>query len=221
MFRFPLDNIGKAVIVVLLTACGTSNPPEKEEVPEQDTCNYLEVEKLYATGVVDFTPGTGSGFGQDEMPDVVLGPPSSPGNGGGSLNVVSLGVGGSITLSFDVIIENGDGVDFIVFENPFVYGENEVWEEIGRVSVSETGETWHEFQCTVEDQSFCAGREPVMAYEPCDNIPLSRAVGGDQFDLDHLGLDFITQVRVTNVSEDGYEPSIGFDLDAVGVVNYE
>ena len=55
----------------------------------------------FATKVVSFNPGAGAGFGQSKFPQVVLGGPEGGGEGFGSLDVLSLGNGGSLVLGFD------------------------------------------------------------------------------------------------------------------------
>ncbi|MEO1338440.1 MAG: cell surface protein, partial [Myxococcota bacterium] len=91
----------------------------------------------YATEVVSFEPGPGAGFGQAGLPEVVLGPPMGLGVGAGSIDVLSLGVGGSIVLGFAAPIIDGPGPDFVVFENPFFIGgaSDALFAELGRVSV--------------------------------------------------------------------------------------
>ena len=77
-------------------------------------------EDPFADVVVSFTPGENAGSGQDDYPDVVLGPPQGQGPNGGSLHVLSLGRDGQIVLGFDdVPIVDGPGVDVLVFENAF------------------------------------------------------------------------------------------------------
>ena len=57
------------------------------------------------------------------MPGIVEGPPVGGGTDHGSTDVVSLGSGGSIVVSFAPnAIVDGPGADFIVFENPFWIG---------------------------------------------------------------------------------------------------
>ena len=74
----------------------------------------------YATEVVDVVFGDNAGFGQEEFPEIVFGPPDGRGNSSGSLDVLSLGAGGEIVLGFgDRAIVDGPGPDFIVFENSF------------------------------------------------------------------------------------------------------
>ena len=82
-------------------------------------------EARYASEVIDFVPGPLAGHGQDLMPDVVLGPPQGSGLYAGSMDVVSLGIGGTITISTgaDTIVD-GPGPDFIIFENAFYAGNS-------------------------------------------------------------------------------------------------
>ncbi len=130
----------------------------------------------YADGVVSFMPGSGAGFGQEFLPDVVLGPPKGdllfPLN-----DVVTLGVKaseillGRIELAFlDNRIVDGPGVDFTVFENAFfvldLFDVTGVFAEPGQVSVSEDGDNWCKFPCAFGSPPFfpgCAGVTPVQA----------------------------------------------------------
>ena len=52
----------------------------------------------YVDRIVSFEPGEGAGFGQDKLPDIVLGPPRGHGKLEPSDHVLSLGKGGKITL---------------------------------------------------------------------------------------------------------------------------
>jgi len=184
----------------------------------------------YAREIVSFEPGDGAGFGDDELPDVVLGPPSGRGELQGSLDVLSLGKGGSIVLGFGALgIADGDGADFVVFENAFWPGGDPtlVFAEPGEVSVSDDGEEWHVFPCDAEGDGMgrfagCAGVTPTLEYDANGAVPLEPTFsGGDAFDLADAGLARARFVRITDVSNAGSAPSAGFDLDAVGIVNVE
>lgn len=180
----------------------------------------------YATRVVSFTPGPGANYGQDELPDIVLGPPLGGGDLRGSTDVVSLGAGGEIVLAFDdVAITDGPGTDFVVFENPFMVPGATVryWEELGEVSVSDDGVRWVTFTCAhaTRPHTGCAGwnvvyASPANAY--CPNDP--ESAGGDGFDLADVGLREARYVRIRDLETQGQaSPSTGFDLDAVSVVH--
>ena len=152
------------------------------------------------------------------------GPPTS-----GSLDVVSLGVGGEIVLGFGgKVIVNGEGPDLIVWENAFWLGGNPEtpFAELGEVSVSMDGEEWFRFPCDPlrEDgyDSGCAGWRPRAEFEVCELLPLDPTMtGGDPFDLEDLGLDEVRFVRIRDLAESGASNSGGFDLDAVGAVYLE
>ncbi len=207
------------ILLVTLTAigCGT------EELQPWEQNN------VFASEVVAFEPGEGAGFGANSFPDVVLGPPQGKGDFAGSLDVLSLGVGGTITLGFNGFeIVDGPGPDFIVFENPFWVNEQpaNVWAEIAEVSVSEDGETWHVFPCepvAPEEGNYgdCAGWRTVQSFEVDeDYILTAQAAGGDAYDLAALGLKQISFVRIRDLAQDGAAPTAGFDLDAVGAVHF-
>lgn len=175
----------------------------------------------FADGVADFSPGDGAGFGQDLLPDVVLGSPEGAGELAGSLDVLSLGEGGSIVLEFyDHPVVDGPGDDLLVFENAF-----SGWPETGEVAVSVDGETWHTWPCAAEgadgDYPGCAGVAPVYASSSngIDATDPDQA-GGDAFDLAELGLDEAWFVRIVDTGHNAYAgDSGGFDLDAIASIH--
>lgn len=179
----------------------------------------------WANTVVAFEPGPEAGFGDAELPGIVLGPPAGGSPTAGSLDVLSLGVGGEITLSFDGPIVDGPGPDLIVFENVFFIGDSsgEAFVEPASVSVSEDGETWHVFPCVAhEDGTWagCAGLSPQATPAEDWQTPLDpELTGGDAFDLADLGLSEVDYVRIQDLGLGGEAPTGGFDLDAVAVVH--
>jgi hypothetical protein len=198
----------------------------------------------FITGVVSFAPAECAGFGAASMPDIVEGPPIGGGTSRGSTDVVSLGSGGSIVVSFGPnAIVDGPGPDFIVFENPFFIGgsSNNLYAEPGEVSVSDDGTTWHVFPCTpaIDPQSTlgtgtappygqCAGWHVVYSTPDNGISPLDPAVsGGDAFDLANVGVAHARYVRIVDKTnedcpETGTRPQTnGFDLDAVSIVHAE
>lgn len=199
----------------LLLACVASEDTADSVVDSADT----EKVDVFADEVVSFEPGAGAGFGQDQMPDIVLGSPEGKGEAGGSLDVVSLGDEGVIVLAFtDFGLVDGPGVDLLVFENAFA-----AWPETGVVAASEDGETWAEWPCDLETNVGCAGVAAVLASS--DNgvdAADPAAAGGDAFDLADVGLERARFVRIRDTGENPYEGTAGgFDLDAVSVVNGE
>lgn len=223
--RLLMILVGGAALV-MLGACGADDDDRQAGWGEHP----IEMELPYASHVVSFEPGEGAGFGGDEMPGVVLGPPDGRGVLSGSQEVVSLGDGGEIVVGFgDREIVDGEGADFVVFENPFwPQGDHEqVYAELGEVSVSEDGETWHTFECTYgvdDDPPYpgCAGWTPTLEYDAEEVVPLDPSLtGGDAFDLADVGLERARYVRIRDLWGIGVEPMVGFDLDAVGLVNFQ
>lgn len=182
----------------------------------------------YARGLHTFTPGERAGYGADRLPAIVLGPPAGSGPSAGSLDVVSLGVGGELVLDLaPFIVVDGPGVDLIVFENAFFAGGDptQPFAELGEISTSTDAITWHTFPCdpTRDGRTRwpgCAGWTPTLLFDPFEVVPLDPArTGGDAFDLGTLGVAAARFVRVRDLSTEGAAPSAGFDLDAIGVVH--
>lgn len=182
----------------------------------------------FAVGVVDFQPGDGAGFGMDRFPDVVLGPPRGRGTFDGSTDVLSLGRGGSIVVEVGTEIVDGEGADFVVFENAFyTAGTMTPFADPGFVAVSEDGESFVELPCAATaapGYEGCAGVEPVLANvdlaEGDGSVAFEPDAGGDRFDLAAFGIGRARFVRIRDSSEGprmGGDTE-GFDLDAVGVI---
>ena len=182
---------------------------------------------IYASEVVDFNAGSGAGFGQDGLPDIVLGPPLPPESRNGSLDVLSLGAGGEIVVGFgERRIVDGPGADFVVFENPFEVDDGGIFAELGEVAVSTDAVHWRTFSCDPDPEAEawpgCAGWRIVEAFDVEAMDPLEPgSTGGDPFDLADVGLESARYVRVRDVSGLGEAPSAGFDLDAIGAVHLE
>lgn len=140
----------------------------------------------------------------------------------GSTDVVSLGRGGKICLRMRAPIEDGPGVDFIVFENPFfIAGVNQAFIELGEVSVSEDGQHFVSFECQrTAPYRGCAGVTPVYSNSRNGIDPTDpRYAGGDAFDLSEVALSRATVVCVRDLeTQDLMPPSSGFDLDAIVAV---
>jgi hypothetical protein len=157
--------------------------------------------------------------------------------------VVSLGDGGSATLSFNAAIYNGAGADFAVFENAF----NATFLELAFVEVSSDGQHFFRFPSeSLSDTTIAVGSFGSIDARNIHNLAGKyQSQYGTPFDLDDLlgtpGLDVnnVTHVRIVDVVgsldpnyatrdsqgrkiNDQYPtafPSGGFDLDAVGVIH--
>lgn len=177
--------------------------------------------------VLSFTPGPGAGFGQEDFPEIVYGPPEGGGLKQGSLDVLSLGRGGEIIVGFGTNrVIDGPGADLIVFENAFAVSGDETvpFKELGEVAVSEDGETWVAFPCSTEVYPFegCAGWRPVYSSADSGISPYDPAAsGGEAFDLADLGLESARYVRIRDLGKIAAAPNAGFDLDAVTIVHDE
>ena len=187
----------------------------------------------FITTVVSFVPGACAGFGASEMPEIIQGPPVGRGSQKGSFDVLTLGVGGEIVVSFEPnAIVDGPGPDFIVFENAFYAGgrSTQPAADPGEVSVSEDGVTWKTYECTpgsTAPYGKCAGWHPVHSAPGNGISPIDpAAAGGEAYDLSELGLTKARFIRIrdkSNASCEG-EPkpnNIGFDLDAIALIHAE
>jgi hypothetical protein len=187
----------------------------------------------WASGWVEYVPGDNLASTWTN-PQKALGPAE-----GNSFDVVSLGSGGSITLTFDPPISNGQGWDFAIFENSF----SDTFLELAYVEVSSDGVNFVRF----DNDSLTA--EPVGGFGATDPTNIDGFGGkyrqgfGTPFDLADIStkddvldgtvkLNDIGYVRIVDIIGDGtfldtsgdviWDPyptaqSAGFDLDAVGV----
>jgi hypothetical protein len=179
------------------------------------------------------TYGPCAGFGQPQLPSVIQGPPLGGGDDHGSLDVLSLGTGGTVEVSFGTnAIVDGTGPDFIVFENAFYPSGNPssvVFAEPGEVSVSDDGVTWKTFPCTATAAPYgaCAGWHPVYSTPDNGISPFDvKNAGGDAFDLADVGLAHAKFVRIVDKGTETCPAQAppntnGFDLDAIAIVNAE
>jgi hypothetical protein len=156
----------------------------------------------FATSVVSYNPGPGASLTD---PTRALGGPRGAGGGSGSLDVVSLGVDGTLTLGFDVTIADGPGADLVVSENGFFVGPD-VFSEVMFVEVSTDGVTFARFPnnyglppgslppfggAPIGAYRGLAGGIPVFANVDTNTIDPFNPVesGGEAFDLVELAND--------------------------------
>ena len=190
----------------------------------------------WATGYENLVFGANSTNATYQDPALLLGTAVES-----SFDVVALGDGGQVTLTFDPPITNGPGADFAVFEN----GSSDVFLELAFVEVSSDGESFVGF-----DTAYL-GATPVDGFGSHSTTLFGGLAGkyrqgyGQPYDLDLLryrsavqagavDLDRITHVRIVDVIGDGsvadsfgnvvYDPyptqqTAGFDLDAIAILN--
>lgn len=184
-----------------------------------------------ADGVASFVAGGNGGHQSELLPGIAVGPPYGGGALAGSVDVVSLGNDGSITLSFDDnVIVDGPGPDFRVFENPFGnQSSGQTFVEVGIVSASADGVTFVPFSYDAATFAGLAGVTPVYS-TPANGIdPRTPDAGGDAFDLATIGLASARFVRIQDPGAAVADPGnafpvpgpgkSGFDLDAIVAVN--
>lgn len=204
--------------IALLAGCA----PDDEDTNTDVGCDP------FAVDVVSFSPGEAAGFGASAMPEIIQGPPDGFGSASGSFDVVSLGVGGRIVLELACPIENGEGVDVVVYENAFkVGGSGSHFVDPARVAVSDDGEAFVGWPCNptllagglaVDDGiDGCAGMATVAATADNDLAGVFPDGGGDGFDLATVGLEQARFVEIVDLSTSGGGDSAGFDLDSVAV----
>ncbi|HLK88640.1 MAG TPA: hypothetical protein VKZ18_02030 [Polyangia bacterium] len=191
----------------------------------------------WATGVESYLPGPGVTEAQFMMTDQALGPA-----GTNTLAVLTLGNGGSVTLTFGAPITDGDGWDFAVYENSFA---SDVFLELGFVEVSSDGTHFARFDSAFQGTEAPGGNSSGTAAQ-IGGLAGSYMVGyGTPFDLAALrnaplvrdgtvDLTAINYVRIVDIIGDGMTldsfgrgiidplsngPTAGFDLDGVAVLN--
>lgn len=162
---------------------------------------------------------------------------------GFSNNVISLGDGGEVTLTFDQPIVNGPGADFAVFENGFL----DTFLELAFVEVSSDGINYFRFPAI----SLNTEEEQIGPFGEVDATKIHNLAGkyrggfGTPFDLseleenENLDINNVRFVRIVDVvgsvdpayatfDSQGHMvndpfptpfPSGGFDLEAVGIIN--
>jgi hypothetical protein len=201
------------------------------------TCAFAQTPSRFATRVVAFDTNGNLGGGVFR-PENALGAPTGGGRNVGSTDVHSLGVGGSLTLGFDVAGADGPGADLLVFENAFTTGDpTRSFAEVAFVEVSSNGTTFARFPARylgpdVDPGAFgtvaiggydnLAGSTPVLAGTAPGTDPFDVVLaGGDAFDLADLrthpdvvagrvDLGAIRAVRLVDVRS-------GVDRDARGI----
>ncbi|HVT09441.1 MAG TPA: hypothetical protein VHO67_18400 [Polyangia bacterium] len=191
----------------------------------------------WATAVGDYAPGPGVTNYQFTVPAQGVGPAGTD-----TLAVVSIGNGGSITLTFDPPIADGAGWDFAVYENGFA---NDIYLELAFVEVSSDGTHFARFDSAFQTAVAPGGNSSGVASQ-IGGLAGAYMVGyGTPFDLAAIrnsplvrnGTVDVTSVRfvrLVDVVGDGATldsfgrpiidplssgPSAGFDLDGIAVLN--
>jgi len=183
---------------------------------------------IWPVAVREYDFGTSQTFGQDPryFPYNVLGPvcttatPTTP--CADPCQIVSLGKGGYIVLTFDPPLADKPGPDFIVFENAFRYGSGQVFDEWMIVKVSQDGEVWYTFPYDSLTGQGLAGRTPTG----CEGCPPGSInwqdpteAGGDAYDLAEVGLEWARYVRVEDATRFQTPDRLSADLDGIVAIH--
>jgi hypothetical protein len=202
---------------------------------------FINISDTTISFTQDQTTSNRAFFGSENL---ALGPPK------GALDCISLGDGGSVILTFDFPVRNGQGPDFAVFENglkmqeaPFQY-----FLELAFVEVSTDGKKFVRFPAV----SNTPLDSQMGTFGQIDPTQINNLAGkyvcnyGTPFDLEELkdsagiNTDSINFIKIVDVIGD-IDPkyashdskgqiindpfptefwSGGFDLDAVGVIHF-
>ncbi len=142
-------------------------------------------------------------------------------------DVMSIGRGGEIILELDGRgLMDGNGVDFIIYENAF-----QGWYECAEVSVSSDNQNFYTFPCQntneSQDTDLCAGYEETLTHLDPEDY-LSQRGSGDTFDLANLNLEItepLNYIKIVDKGVCGGTPEWmtqmlnGFDLDAITLIH--
>ena len=216
--------------ILVLILFFTSWNIKAQYAPDADTYGTTAIHKDSAIIVAWATGFKDTIYGEDvdeqwKTPEKALGKAE-----GTSGDIVCTGRGGQITFTFDSCIYNGEGPDFVCFENGF----SNTFLELGWVEVSYDGVHFERFP------NYSLTEEPVDAYGDVDPTKIHgycskyRQGYGTPFDLDSVSLDTIRYIKLIDVVGDGscldtkgriiYDPyktsgSAGLDIDAIGVMH--
>lgn len=162
---------------------------------------YLDI--IYGTGVSDLW----------RTPEKALGSPNAD-----SFDIVSLGRGGQITLTFDAAISDGSGMDFAIYENSF----SDTFLELAWVEVSTDGLHFVRFP------NFSYTANPVGSFGNVDPTYIHGFAGkykqsyGTPFDLKQLQFAYDAVLRETDSFANEYETSLraNFPYLNLAEINY-
>lgn len=169
--------------------------------PGSGTTTAIHKDSVLFTGWADSYTAVSYGTGVDngwKTPQKALGKATSD-----TYDIVCLGNGGHITLTFSKAIQNGSGFDFAVFEN----GNDDTFLELAWVEVSSDGQHFVRFP------NFYTGVQPVGPYAGHDTKFIYGLAGkyrqayGTPFDLQQLTE---TYALLTNGTPSIYDDSPSF-----------
>jgi len=191
-------------------------PGQDRSYPFHDAAGSADTTALYKTDTSIVAWGTGYTdleYG-DDVAEMWQTPAKALGAAQGiSMDIVSLGRGGQITLTFANPITDGDGFDFAVFENSF----SSTFLELAWVEVSSDGEHFVRFPYFSYTGSSVGGYGQVQPIEIHGFAGKYQAGYGTPFDLTQLRLAYESARDGTDgVFTDEYKASL---LDGFAYLN--
>ena len=236
--RSLIESTSILLLLVLCAPVAMAGPYTDDGHPAIDMTAWADAVVELIRGPLDIA-NPAAGDASHGQPEAATGPATA-----NSLDVVSLGDGGSATLYFAEGIHNGPGDDLAVFENGFGFLDG-LFAEFAFVEVGTNGVDFARFPSTTLNPL------PVAAFDPIDPTEYHGLAGrhalgfGTGFDLEAIAGDplvltgvvdllDVRYVRVVDVIGDGslvddegrpiFDPyptafaSGGFDLEAVGAL---
>ena len=156
-------------------------------------CEDIPLDVCYGSGAMNYIPGldnngnaltvaermdTNKALGQPQMDD--------------SLNFLSLGYGGEVTITFDGVVYNNEGPDIEVVETTFGNASFASYPESADIYVSQNGIDFYLIGSVLTDDA--------------GDLDISNAP---------IFLSYITEVKIVDTTPSGSISADGFDLDGV------
>jgi hypothetical protein len=160
--------------------------------------------------------------------------------------MISLGDGGMVTLQLPIPIKNGQGADFVIFENGFAFSKDSFFLELAFVEVSKDGHTFYRFPAYSETDTTqqigpfgsiqahkvhnLAGKYVMPFGVPFDLEDLKNELGTEQSIQFIRLIDVIGSIHPMHANRDFKGriindpwptpfPSGGFDLTGIGFIH--
>ncbi|WP_179320890.1 T9SS type A sorting domain-containing protein [Winogradskyella helgolandensis] len=175
------------------TTYGSGDGYDLDGVEAVNGCEDIPSDVCYGSGAINYIPGldsNGNALTVAERMDTskALGDPQMD----DSMNFLSLGHGGEVTITFDGAVYNNDGADIEVVETTFGNASFSSYPESADIYVSQNGIDFYLIGSVLTDDA--------------GDLDISNAP---------IALAYITQVKIVDTTPSGSVSTDGFDLDAV------
>lgn len=175
------------------TTYGSGDGYDLDGIEAVNGCEDIPSDVCYGSGAINYIPGvdsngnaltvaermdTNKALGQPQMDD--------------SLNFLSLGYGGEVTITFDGVVYNNEGPDIEVVETTFGNASFASYPESADIFVSQNGIDFYLIGSVITDDA--------------GDLDISNAP---------IFLSYITEVKIVDTTPSGSISTDGFDLDGV------